>query len=110
MSYLLVEKDPSLKGFFEDVGKNILMFGALTGIGKVYGGVVGEVAAETAAGKAGGILVQFAAVNGHALYQADQAKRARTGNGLTEDEILSISFDNLAFITAVSIGSALAKP
>jgi len=109
MSYLLVEKDPSLNGFFGDISKNILMFGALKGVGKIYAGVVGEAAAAGGAGQLGGILVQFTALNGHALYEADQEKRRRTGQGLTEDEIVGMSFENLAFIAAVAIGGALGK-
>jgi hypothetical protein len=110
MSYPLLAKDPSFSGLWDDFQKNVLMFGALKGIGKIYVGMVGEAAAAEAMGKLGGVAVQFTAVNGHALYVADQDKRKRTGKGLTEDEIIAISFENLAFISAVAVGSALAKP
>lgn len=110
MSYLIVAKDPSLSGYFTEMGKSALMFGALKGLGKIYVGAVGEAVAESGVGQIGGILVQFTALNGHALYEADQQMRKAKGRGLTEDEILSISFENLAFIGALSLGSALMKP
>lgn len=110
MSYLIVAKDPSLSGYFHELGKSALMFAALKGLGKIYGAAVGKEIAQSEIGHLGGILVQFTALNGHALYEADQQSRRTKGRGLNEDEILSISFENLMFIGAVSLGGALAKP
>lgn len=111
LSQTLVQKDPTLATFFDDFEKNVLMFGGLKAVGKVWGvsaEAMGLTGGETAAT---GVLVQFAALNGAALYEADQAKRKATGGvGLTGDEIASLSFDNLAFLIAVSIGQRIAKP
>lgn len=106
MSYLLVTKDPSLAGFFGEIGKSILMFGGLKAIGKIYTVAIGEAAAASTMGKLGGILTGYAAVNGVALYEADKAKRERTGGkeGLTAKEIMDISLGNLAFVAAVALG------
>jgi hypothetical protein len=72
--------------------------------GKALGLEADEIAAS-------GVLVQFAALNGASLYEADRDKRKHTGGqGLTGDEIASISFHNLAFLVAVSIGQRIARP
>lgn len=110
MSYLIVTKDPSLSGYFHELGKSALTFAALKGLGKIYGAAVGKEVAQSGIGQIGGILVQFTALNGHALYEADQHARKTKGRGLNQDEILDISFENLAFIGAVTLGGVLAKP
>jgi hypothetical protein len=110
LSYSLIAKDPSISGFFEDFGKNLLTFGALRTISRIYRLGVGAEAAASASGKAGDVLVQFVALNGAALYQADQEKRKKTGQGLTITEIGEISLYNLGFVVAVSIGAKLAEP
>jgi hypothetical protein len=110
LSYTLVTKDPSIAGFFDDFGKNLLTFGALKTISRIYRLGVGAEGAESAAGRVGEVLVQFVALNGAALYQADQEKRKRTGQGLTAAEIGETSLNNLAFVVAVSIGGKLAQP
>jgi hypothetical protein len=110
LSYAMIDKDPSLGGYFKEFGKNVLMFGALRTISKVYRGAIGAEAAATTSGKVGEILVQWAAINGVALWEADRAKRAKTGQGLTEAEIAEISFTNLAFVVALAIGVKLAEP
>lgn len=103
LSYALVAKDPSISGFFNEFKSNLLMFGALKIISRIYRFAVGVEAAVTAEGKAGELLVQFVAINGHALYEADQEKRKKTGQGLTAGEIGEISLTNLAFMAAVMI-------
>lgn len=112
LSTVLVAKDPTLSGFMDELGKSVLLFGGLKAVGKVYTAAIGEAAAATTAGKLGGILTQFAAVNGVALYEADKAKREKTGGkeGLTEKEIFEISLGNLAFVAAVALGARLAQP
>jgi hypothetical protein len=111
LSHTLVQSDPSLAGLFKDFESNVLMFGGLKAVGKVWGisgAALGLAHDESAAG---GVLVQFAALNGSALYEADRDKRMHTGGqGLTGDEIASISFGNLAFLVAMSIGQRIARP
>jgi Domain of unknown function (DUF4157)/A nuclease of the HNH/ENDO VII superfamily with conserved WHH len=109
LSYAMVAKDPSVKGFFEDFGKNLLTFGALRIVSRLYRLGVGLETAASLEGKAGEVLTQFALQNGEALYAADQEKRKRTGTGLTASEIGEISLGNMAFLAAVSIGSSLSK-
>jgi hypothetical protein len=104
LSYAIVAKDPSVGGFFEDFGKNLLTFGALKIISRVYRIGVGVEAAASAEGKAGEVLVQFVAMNSAALYEADREQRAKTGQGLTAAQIGEISLNNLAFLVAVAIG------
>lgn len=112
MSTALVTTDPTLSGFMDEIGKSILMFGGLKAIGKIYTAAIGEAAAASVPGKVGGLLTQFAAVNGVALYEADKAKREKSGGkeGLTEKEIIDISLGNLAFVAAVALGARLAQP
>jgi len=112
LSTALVAKDPTLSGFMDELGKSVLLFGGLKAVGKVYTAVIGEAAAATTVGKLGGMLTQFAALNGVALYEADKAKREKTGGkeGLTEKEIYDISLGNLAFVAAVALGTRLAQP
>jgi hypothetical protein len=109
LSSVLVTKDPSVKGFFEDFWKNLLTFGALKIISRLYQLGIGLEAAASMEGKAGEALAQFVALNGKALYDADQEKRKKTGTGLTWGEIGDISLNNMAFLVAVSIGSSLSK-
>jgi Domain of unknown function (DUF4157) len=106
MSYFLVDKHPSLQGFKNDFAHNVMTFGVLKGVSKAWD------ALETLVGtqmKTGEMISQFAVLNGIALYQANQEK-ARKGETLTEGEILKISFDNLVFMIAVSIGSKAVAP
>jgi hypothetical protein len=109
LSYAVVAKDPSVKGFFEDFGKNLLTFGALRVVSRLYRLGVGLETAASLEGKAGEVLTQFALQNGEALYAADQEKRKRTGTGLTASEVGEISLNSMAFVAAVSIGSSLSK-
>ncbi|GIK37834.1 MAG: hypothetical protein BroJett011_16670 [Chloroflexota bacterium] len=112
MSTALITTDPTLAGFVDEMGKSVLMFGGLKAIGKIYTAAVGEVAAASTMGKLGGITTQFVAINGVALYEADKAKREKTGGkeGLTEKEVMDISLGNLAFIAAVALGGRMAQP
>lgn len=111
LSQTLVQKDATLATFFDDFEKNLLMFGGLKAVGKVWGVTGKALGLEADEIAASGVLVQFAALNGTALYEADREKRKRTGGqGLTGDEIASISFNNLAFLVAVSIGQRIARP
>ncbi|MEO6613414.1 MAG: DUF4157 domain-containing protein [Chitinophagaceae bacterium] len=109
LSTAVLEKDPSLSGFLNAFGENLLLFGGLKGISKTYGAILGVEKAATVAGKAGNLATQFAAVNGHALWKANKEKNERSGKSLTWEEIMDISFMNLAFLVAVSIGGKLAE-
>lgn len=106
LSYLLVEKHPTLQGLGHDFAKNVALFGVLKGVGKGWGALEKLLGVEM---KAGEVLSQFAIVNGVALYEANREK-AKRGETLTEGEILKISFDNLVFLLAVAIGSKAAAP
>ena len=111
LSQTLVQKDPSLATFFNEFEHNVLMFGGLKAVGKVWGVAGKALELEHDQIAASSVLVQFAALNGTALYEADRDKRKHTGGtGLTGDEIASISFHNLAFLVAMSIGQRIAKP
>lgn len=109
MSYLIVEKEPSISGFFVELGKNALLFGALKGIGNKYTKFLGEEAATTA-GKAELLLVQFVALNTLALGEADAKKYLETGQHLSPGEILEISKQNLLFLVATAATVRLARP
>src|SRR5262249_28187046 len=79
LSQTLIQKDPSLATFFGEFESNLLMFGGLKAIGKV-GGIGGKALGLTKGELvATGVLVQFAALNGVSLYEADRDKRKRTG-------------------------------
>jgi len=106
MSYFLVDKHPSLQGFKNDFAHNVMTFGVLKGVSKAWGALEKLVGTQM---KTGEMIAQFAMLNGIALYQANQEK-ARKGETLTEGEILKISFDNLLFLIAVSIGSKAVAP
>ncbi len=106
LSYALVEKHPDMAGFKNELGKNILVFGALKGLSKAFAGLEKVFEVEL---KEAEVIAQFVAVNGIALYQANQDK-ARHGQTLTEAEILKLSFDNLIFAIAVAIGGKALAP
>lgn len=106
MSYFLVDKHPSLSGFKDEYLHNLMTFGVLKGVSRGWGALEKLLGVRM---KTGEVIAQFATVNGIALYEASQDK-ARRGETLTEAEILKISFNNLAFLIAVSIGSRLAAP
>ena len=109
MSYLLLEKDPSISGFFAQLGINLITFGGLRALSLGYRGLVGAEAAATAAGKLGEIATQFVALNAVALVQADRQSREVTGRGLSQDQIAAISLENLAFVGAMSLAAVLLK-
>ncbi|HTE50660.1 MAG TPA: DUF4157 domain-containing protein [Kofleriaceae bacterium] len=106
MSYFLVEKHPTLEGFKNEFGKNLLVFGVMKGISKGWGALEKLIGFEM---KSGEMIAQFATVNGIALYEANH-KKAEKGETLTEGEILKISFDNLIFMIAVSLGGKALAP
>jgi hypothetical protein len=106
LSYALVEKHPNMAGFKNELGKNVLVFGALKGLSKAFAGLEKVLAVEL---KEAEVIAQFAAINGLALYQANQEK-AKHGQTLSESEIMKISFDNLIFIIAVAIGGKALAP
>ena len=110
LSTAILEKDPSFSGFVNSFGENILLFGGLRGISKSVGAILGPEKAATVLGKTTEIATQYSAINGYALYKANKEKHEKSGKGLTWDEIWNISFDNLVFVIAVSIGSKLAQP
>jgi hypothetical protein len=108
LSYVLIDKDPSVSGFFKQLGLNLLTFGVLRGVSMGYRGILGARAA-TAGGKLGEIAVSYAALNGIALFQANLEKQQQHGQSLTQDEIVSISLENLAFAGAMTLGTFLLK-
>jgi hypothetical protein len=110
MSYFLVTKDPSVGGFFWDFGKNVLTFGGLKIVGRLYRLGVGAEFAASLPGKAGEVLAGFVVLNGAALYMADRDMRAATGHGLSWSQISSISISNIGFVIATAIGGKLAEP
>lgn len=110
MSYLIVEQEPSIAGFFVELGKNALLFGALKGVGNKYTKFLGEEAAATTAGKAELMLAQFVALNTLALGEADAKKYLQTGQHLSAEEILDISRQNVLFLVATGLTARLAKP
>ncbi|HEY1756202.1 MAG TPA: DUF4157 domain-containing protein [Bryobacteraceae bacterium] len=110
MSYLLVNKDPTVGGFFADFGKNVLTFGGLKIVGRLYRLGVGAEFAASLPGKAGEVLTSFAALNGSALYMADRDMRAKTGHGLSWSQISEISIGNIGFVIATAIGAKLSEP
>jgi hypothetical protein len=107
MSYFLVEKHPSLEGFGKDFGKNLAVFGILKGVSRAWGALEKLIGVEM---KMGEMVASFATLNGIALAEANHEKAGRTGQALTEGEILKISLDNLLFVAAVSIGSKALGP
>jgi hypothetical protein len=109
MSYLVLEKDPSVSGFFHQLGVNLLTFGALRAVSLGYRAMIGVKAAATPVGKLGEIAVSFASLNALALAQASQEKHNRTGQSLTQDEVVGISLENLAFVGAMTLGTFLLK-
>jgi hypothetical protein len=106
LSYFLVDKHPSLSGFKDEYLHNLMTFGVLKGVSKGWGALEKLLGVRM---KTGEVIAQFATMNGIALYEASQDK-ARRGETLTEAEILKISFNNLTFLIAVSIGNRLAAP
>lgn len=110
MSYLLVTKDPTVGGFLWDFGKNVATFGGLKIVSRLYRLGVGAEFAASVPGKAGELLVGFAALNGSALYMADREMRAKTGHGLSWSQISDISIGNMGFMIAMAIGAKLSEP
>jgi hypothetical protein len=106
MSYFIVEKDPTVGGFFLELGKNFLLFGALKGLTGKYIEFVGK----DAAGTVDTMIVQFVAVNTEALVEADAKKYLKTGQHLSMDEVLEISKQNAMFMVAAGIATTAAKP
>lgn len=109
MSYLILEKDPSVSGFFEQLGVNFLTFGALRFVSLGYRGLLGPTKAATPIGKLGEIGTQFVALNGVALAEANYVKQRDTGTSLTQEEIVAISLQNLGFVGAMTLGTFLLK-
>ena len=109
MSYLILEKDPSVSGFFEQLGVNLLTFGALRFVSLGYRGLLGATKAATPIGKLGEVGTQFVALNGVALAQANYVKQRDTGTSLTQEEIVAISLQNLGFVGAMTLGTFLLK-
>jgi hypothetical protein len=109
MSYLITEKDPTIAGFFLELGKNAILFGALKGLGNQVTKMLGE-EANTLAGKAQTVLTQFVALNTLACVEADAKKYIKTGQHLTPDEVLEISKENVLFMVAAGMATRLAKP
>lgn len=106
MSYLIVEKEPTIGGFFIELGKNLLMFGALKGLTGKYVEWIGK----DVAGTADTMIVQFVALNTAALVEADVKKYLVTGQHLSFDEVLEISKQNALFMVAAGMATMAAKP
>jgi len=103
LSHGLIEKEHSLSGFWSQWKKNL-------GIFLVLRGIAGAFKLAGAAGGMAEITAQYAAINGIALYDANQAK-VRAGRGaLSAGEILDISLENLMFMVGVSIAGSLVQP
>ncbi|HWO19741.1 MAG TPA: hypothetical protein VNO30_13240 [Kofleriaceae bacterium] len=106
LSYFLVERHPSLQGFAHEFGKNVVVFGGLKGISKLFAGLEQLLALELTEAE---LIAQFATINGIALHEANQEK-AKRGETLSEAEILKISLDNLIFTMAVALGGKALAP
>lgn len=109
MSYLVLEKDPSVSGFFKQLGVNLLTFGALRSVSLGYRALIGVSKAATPIGKMGEIAVSFVSLNALALAQASYEKRSRTGQPLTQEEVVHVSLENLAFVGAMTLGTFLLR-
>lgn len=106
LSYGLVEEDPTIGGFFLELGKNLVMFGALKGVASKYIQVVGK----DVAGAADTMLVQFVSINTASLVEADVKKYAKTHQHLTLDEVMEISKQNAIFTIASGLATMAARP
>ena len=106
LSYGFVDKDPSIAGYFLELGKNLLLFGAMKGITNNYISFIGK----DAVGTVDTMIVQFVAMNTASLVEADLKKYAATGQHLTLDEALEISKQNALFMVAAGIATAAARP
>jgi hypothetical protein len=80
LSYFLVEKHPTMQGFKNELGKNVIVFGVLKGISKAFAGLEKVFEVELKEAEA---ITQFATVNGIGLYDANKEK-AKRGEKLTE--------------------------
>ena len=110
MSYFLVTKDPTIGGMIVDFRNNVLTFGGLKIVSRLYRLGVGADFAASLPGKAGEVLTNFAVMNGATLYMADRDQREKTGHGLTWSQIGDISVTNIGFLIATAIGSKLGEP
>ncbi len=106
LSYGFVDKDPSIGGYFLELGKNLITFGALKGISNKYISFIGK----DVAGTVDTMIVQFVAMNTASLVEADIKKYRATGQHLSLDEALDISKQNALFTIAAGIATAAARP
>ena len=103
LSYAVTEKEHSVCGFWSEWKKNLAMFALMRMVGaawKVAGG-------EKGLGEA---VAQYAVINGHALYEANQKKVRENRGALSLGEVLEISLENLTFLIGVSIAGSLVQP
>jgi hypothetical protein len=106
LSYGFVEKNPTIGGYFIELGKSLVMFGALKGISNKYVSWIGK----DVAGTVDTMIVQFVALNTASLVEADLKKYLTTKEHLTLDEALEISKQNALFMIASGIAARAAKP
>lgn len=103
LSWALIDKEHTLSGFWSQWKQNFGIFLVLRGISGAF----------KLAGAAGGlaeVATQYAAINGIALYEANQ-KKVKEGKGaLSAGEILETSLENLMFLVGVSIAGTLVQP
>ncbi|HEU5060546.1 MAG TPA: polymorphic toxin-type HINT domain-containing protein, partial [Kofleriaceae bacterium] len=103
LSWALIDKEHTLSGFWSQWKQNFGIFLVLRGISGAF----------KLAGASGGlaeVATQYAAINGIALYERNQAKVKEGKGALSAGEILETSLENLMFLVGVSIAQTLVSP
>lgn len=114
LNTLLLDPDPTLKGFFGDLAWNLALFGLLRKMSMMYRGL-SMVKAAAAAGKttlvaAGEMGMAWATLNITAIARAEIEKQLKEKKHLTKEDIAKILLQSTAMFVGMAVASRVAEP
>lgn len=102
-------RDPSLGDFASQFGQNILFVGGARTLARGFQGLIGAERAATLGGKLATTGVVTAGFVGTSLLMANAEVQRQQGRSLTGHEAAQIGLENVAFIGATALGSAILR-
>jgi hypothetical protein len=109
LSYPLTTRDPSVGDFASQFGQNVLFFAGGRALARGFEGLLGEARAATLPGRLATTAVVGAGFTGASLLMADAQSRRERGRSLTGQEAADITMENVAFIGATTVATALLR-
>lgn len=109
LSRQILESDSEHGSFILDFLMNWGLFTIMRSVGAGYKAFIGEEAAGTLIGKAGGLLVEFTSITATTLG-IEYAKKKAAGQELTKAEARDIVLQSAAMFIGTAVGARLGEP